>query len=31
MAKLESCQSDDVPVVKSGALDGIEQARDDCN
>ena len=31
MAKLESCQSHDVPAVKSGALDGIEQARDDCN
>ena len=31
MAKLESCQSHDVSVVKSGALDGIEQERDDCN
>ena len=33
MAKLdqESCQSHDVPAVKSGALDGIEQARDDGN
>ena len=31
MAKLKSCQRLDVPAVKSGALDGIEQARDDCN
>ena len=31
MAKLESCESHDVSAVKSGALDGIEQARDDCN
>ena len=31
MAELESCQSLDVPAIKSGALDGIEQARDDCH
>ena len=31
MAKLETCQSHNVPAVKSGALDGIEQTRDDCN
>ena len=31
MANLESCQSHDVPAVTSGALDGIEQVRDDCN
>ena len=29
MAKLESCHSHDVSV--NGALDGMEQARDDCN
>ena len=29
--KLESFQSHDAAGVKSGALDGIEQARDDCN
>ena len=31
MAQLESCQSLDVPAVKRGALDGIEQTRDECN
>ena len=31
MAKLETCQSHNVPAVNSGALDGIEQARDGCN
>ena len=31
MAQLESCQSLNVPAVKSGTLDGVEQARDDCN
>ena len=28
MEKLESCQSLDVSAVKSGALDGVEQARE---
>ena len=31
MAKLESCQTRDVSAIKSGAHDGVEQARDDCN
>ena len=31
MARLESCQSLDVSAIKSGALDGIEQARENCS
>ena len=31
MEKLESFQSHDVAAVKTGALNGIEQARDDCD
>ena len=31
MAKLESCQSLDVSAIKSGALHGVEQARENCS
>ena len=31
MARLESCQSLDVSVIKSGSLDGVEQVRENCS